>query len=521
GYATRARNDGSHARLLTTTTDDNLPIPSHNTALQITPKDNQMATIKPHHPQALPFLFLTEMWERFGFYVVQGLLVLYMTQYFGFSDDDSYAIQGVFTALAYISPLAGGYLANKLLGFKTSIVWGGLLLVAGYALLALPFAKILLYPALATIIVGNGLFKPNVSSLLGMQYSKDDPRRDAGFTIFYIGINIGAFLAGLSSGYIKNYFGWQMSFGLASIGLIIGLLTFAYGRKYIKEAQVAPITTAAFKSKLFLYCLLAIVGINFLLRIHALASWLLPCVGIGLLGYLFLLTWQQNPEYKRKMLILNTLIISSIIFWALFLQLFLSANLFIDRLVDKTLFGLPLTTTVFYASESIFIILLGPLFAWTWHSLGDNDRNPPPISKFVLGIFFTGLGFLVLGFSTFFPDSNQLINPFWIFAAYLLITIGELLISPIGLAAVTILAPPQLVGLLMGVWFVATGFGGIFAGWIAKLSSVPDTVQTVGEKLAIYQTAFFDYAYLAFFVAILLFFVQLGLKKMLYSSEDR
>lgn len=469
---------------------------------------------KPHHPQALPFLFLTEMWERFGFYVVQGLLVLYMTQYFGFSDNESYTILGVFTALVYISPILGGLLADKVLGFKTAIVWGGLFLVLGYLLLSLPYPHMLFYPALATIIVGNGLFKPNISSLLGTQYTPDDPRRDAGFTIFYIGINIGALLAGLSSGYIKNYFGWRTSFSLASIGLLIGLATFAFGLHTIKHKKSHPLSN---KLKYqFLFCaILAIIGLDFLLKINALANWLLPIVGVLLLVFLTVLTLQQDPEYRKRLFVLNILIISSVVFWMLFLQLFFSANLFVDRLVDKNFLGIPLTTTVFYASESIFIILLGPIFAWSWQALGRNNQNPSPISKFVLGIFCAGIGFLTLAISTLFPNASGFIPAAWVFLAYLFITIGELLLSPIGLSAVTLLAPTHLVGMIMGIWFVATGFGGIFAGAIAKMASVPDTVTTTTEKLAIYQDAFLNFAYLAFIVAILLFFIQLALRKFL------
>lgn len=477
-----------------------------------------MASIASRHPKALPYLFLTEMWERFGFYVVQGLLVLYMTEYFGFSDSASYTILGVFTALVYISPLVGGFIANKLLGFKTSIVWGGFFLVLGYTLLALPYAKLLLYPALATIIVGNGLFKPNISSLLGTQYTIDDPRRDSGFTIFYIGINIGAFLAGISSGYIKDYFGWRTSFALAAIGLIIGLCTFTYGLKWIKNTLAEPTISRQFRWQLIAYCLLAIIGLTFLLQIHVLANWLLPCVGVLLLFGLVYLTLQQDAEYRKKMLILNTLILSSIVFWMLFLQIFYSANLFVERLVDKNLFGIPLSTTVFYASESIFIILLGPLFAVSWEVLSNNNKNPTPVTKFIFGILFAGLGFLVLGLSTLYPNAQGLISPLWVFFSYLLITIGELLLSPIGLSAVTLLAPPRLIGMMMGVWFVATGFGGIFAGWLAKLSSVPTHITQTTDKLAIYQTAFLDYAYLAFFVAIALFFVQLALKRLLKAT---
>lgn len=474
-----------------------------------------MRAKSPSQPKALPFLFLTELWERFGFYIVQGLLVLYITEYFGFTDSESYTILGVFTAFAYISPLAGGYLANRFLGYRTSIVWGGLFLILGYTLLALPYPHVLFYPGLATIIIGNGLFKPNISSLLGLQYEVDDPRRDSGFTIFYVGINIGASLAGLSSGYIKNYFGWRMSFALAALGLAIGLATFLYGLRYIKGDESSNRPKFLAKYQFLLYCFLAIIGMNFLLEVRILSDWLLPCVGILLLIFLVVITWQQNADYRKKMFVLNILILSSIIFWTLFLQIFYSANLFVDRLVDKHLFGIPLTTTVFYASEGIFIILLGPFFAWSWDVLGHHNKNPTPITKFCLGILFAGLGFLLLGISTQFLNQNELINPIWVFASYLLITIGELFLSPIGLSAVTMLAPPHLIGMMMGIWFVASGFGGIFAGTIAKIASIPSNAVTPYAKLAIYHKAFFDYAYLAFFFAIILFFIRLGVNRFL------
>lgn len=473
-----------------------------------------MDALKPTHPKILPFLFLTEMWERFGFYVAQGLLVLYMTQYYGFSDDKSYSISGIFAGLVYISPFMGGFLADRILGFKTAIIWGGLFLIAGYLLLALSSTIAFFYPALATIIIGNGLLKPNISSLLGTQYAPNDPRRDSGFTIFYIGINIGAALSGLS-GYIRNSYGWGTTYVLASMGMMIGLIVFFSGIKYIKNTQTLKPVRPALKYQLFLYCLLAILGVSFIFKINALANWLLPCTGVVLLVFLTVLTVQQHAEYRKRMIVLNMLIISSIVFWMLFLQLFNSANLYVERLVDKQLFGLQLTTTVFYASEGIFIILLGPLFAWLWQTLAHHNKNPSPVTKFVLGIFFTGLGFLILGISTLFPNSENLINPLWVFLAYLIITIGELLISPIGLSAVTTLAPARLIGMMMGIWFVATGFGGLFAGWIAKLSSVPDTHAALAEKLAIYQSAFLNYAYLAFIIAIILLFMQLGMKRIL------
>lgn len=477
-----------------------------------------MNAAQSRHPKALPFLFLTEMWERFGFYIVQGLLVLYMTQYFGFSDSTSDTISGTFMGLVYISPFIGGFLADKLLGFKTAILWGGAFLVIGYAMLGFSSTRFLFYPALATIVVGNGLFKPNISSLLGTQYAAQDPRRDAGFTIFYIGINIGAALSGFS-GYIKAAFGWHISFGLASLGLIIGLMAFLSGSRAIKHAWSTPATTSGKRSRLFICCLLVIAALSFLLKIHALASLLLPCAGIVLLAFLILLILQQPTEHRRRLIILTALIISSIVFWTLFFQLFISANLFVERLVDKNLFGIPLTTTVFYASEGLFIILLGPLFAWLWQTLGRRSLNPSPITKFVIGIFFAGLGFVILSTSTLFLNHLGLVHPLWVFFAYFLLTIGELFLSPIGLSAVTMLAPPQLIGMMMGVWFVGTGFGGIFAGMLAKFASVPESVKTNMEKLLIYQNAFLDFAYLAFFVAIVLFLMHLGFKNWLKDSQ--
>tara|TARA_R110000868_G_scaffold148577_2_gene370565 strand:+ start:1139 stop:2566 length:1428 start_codon:yes stop_codon:yes gene_type:complete len=466
-------------------------------------------------PAALPVLFLTEMWERFGFYVVQGLLVLYMTQHYEYSDSKSYSILGAFTALAYISPIIGGKLADRLLGFTTAVIWGGLILVLGYGLLAIPSNGILFFPGLATIIIGTGMFKPCISSLLGEQYQKEDPRREAGFTIFYIGINMGAFISGISSGYIKDAFGWHIGFMLASIGLLIGLATFMLGLRYIKNVHTHPKITLRTALQLILYGLLATIGITFLLQVSALSDWVLPGFGVLLVAYLAWLTLQQTAVYRKSMAMLNILLLSSIVFWMMYFQMFFSVNLFISRLVDRTLFGVPLSTTVFYAAESIFIITLGPLFAWSWHTLGRKNQNPETISKFILGTFFAGLGFLILSIGTQYPSAEGLVYPIWVFLAYLLITIGELFISPIGLSAVTMLAPPKLVGFMMGVWFVATGFGGMFAGALARIASVPDTAITTAEKLAVYHTAFLDYAGIAFFVSIALFFSQFLVKKFI------
>jgi POT family proton-dependent oligopeptide transporter len=475
------------------------------------------------HPKALPFLFLTEMWERFGFYVVQGMLVLYMSKALGLSDNNSYTIAGAFAALAYISPLGGGLLADKLLGFRTSVIWGGFFLCGGYALLALWSNGF--YLALATIIIGNGLLKPSISSLLGSLYEPGDPNRESGFTIFYVGINLGALLAGISSGYIKDHFGWHAGFALASIGLIIGLITFCFGLKRLSESKSTTVALPRVNSLTVIgilsSCGIAIYLISIFLenlQDSVLAKCLLPCVGVILLVFLLVLTLRQHAEARRNLFTLNALIISSIVYWMIYWQMFFSANLFIDRLVDKHWFGMNIPTTAFYTLESVFVILLGPAFAWSWQTLNQSSRNPSSFLKFIWAIAFVGCASLTLSVCTYFTGAHGLINPLWIVLAYFLITAGEMLLSPIGLSAVTTLAPRKLVGMMMGVWFVALGFGGEFAGWLAKLANIPEGVTDLPAQLAIYRSAFMQYAYIAFGVALLLFVMQLSLKKFYRKS---
>ncbi len=478
-------------------------------------------SVKSRHPKALPFLFLTEMWERFGFYVVQGLLVLYMTKAYGFSDSKSFTILGSFSALVYIAPMIGGIVADRILGFKQAILWGSIILSLGYAFLVLSGVNAFYY-ALAIIVLGNGLFKPNISSLLGTLYAPGNAARDAGFTIFYVGINVGALFAGLASGFIKDRFGWQASFALASVGLIIGLLTFMYGirsgainyRAAENELRQKWFLTEPF---LLFYGILVIPLLANFLSSEWAGKWLLPILGVFLLFFVFILAYKHAPRERNRLITLNVLIMASIVFWMIWMQIFFSANLFIDRLVDKDIFGFHISTTVFLALQSVFVVLLGPILAWAW-----QDTRYSPAShfiKFVFAIFFVGLGFLALAFSTHFTNSHHLINPLWVVLSYTLITIGELLLSPIGLSAVTMLSPRHLTGMMMGIWFVSLGFGGAFAGWLASFSSVPETINNVAIQLPIYRKAFMGYAYLAFFIALLLFIIQLLINKKLAKYE--
>ncbi len=485
----------------------------------------------PKQPAALPVLFMAEMWERFGFYIVQGLLVLYLTGKLGWSDDKSYTVSGAFTAFVYISPLIGGYIADKILGFKSAIILGGILLALGYALLAAvaSHSETLLYVSLAVVIVGNGFFKPNVGSLLGTFYSDDDPRREAGFTLFYMGINIGSMLATLSAGYVQEALGWGAGFAMASIGLVLGLLNFVLGFKYLKDHGAPPPRLAAWsplmnwlhsKTVVTLGIIIAIPILVVLLHEKGTASILLALAAVAIVVSLVTLAIKQTTTVARhKMLAMIALTIIAVIFWAIFFQIFFSVNLFIDRNIDRVIFGKQVPTLVFLSLEAMFIVILSPFLARLWTKLDRVHKNPSIPLKFALSFIVVALGFFLLSLSTHFHDAQGLINPLWIPISYLLITIAELLLSPIGLSAVTLLSPPQIVGMMMGVFLIAIGYGGKLAGVIAQFSSIPEGITDKVIESHYYGSAFLKYALLSLVVGVVLLFFVPWLKRLMQHQE--
>lgn len=461
-------------------------------------------------PKALPILVFAEMWERFGFYIIQALLILYLTQALGLSDSESYAITGAFTAFVYISPIIGGYIADQILGFKNSIILGGVLFTLGYAMLAL-WGENLLYIALAVVIIGNGFFKPNISSLLGAIYQKNDPRREAGFTFFYMGINLGSMLATLSSGFIKDAFGWWAGFGTASVGLLLAILNFILGAKHLAAYGKAPVRSKneALWQKLLHNPLTVILGIlvgipmlSSLLRYKTLANVLLFSAAAVLLVALIIMAYQQPlREQRNKMFVLIWLTLVSVLFWAVFFQIFFSLNLFVDRRIDRVIWGTEIPTVAFISFESLFIVLLAPFLAKLWSYLNIKGKNPSVIVKFLGAFLFMAIAFLLLYASTGFHQAN-LIHPLWIPIAYLCITLGEMLLSPIGLSAVTVLAPERFVGLMMGVWLIAIGYGGKLAGVLASLSSIPEGITDPLLESQFYGNAFFTYSMISLVLAV-------------------
>ena len=496
------------------------------------------------HPQGLFVCFATELWERFSFYGMKYLLLLYLTKYHLFSDANGLDVLGSYAALVYATPVIGGLLADRYLGMRKAVIFGGLLLVLGHLGMAVEGEQArqvggeivrddralqVFYFSLALIVVGVGFLKPNISTIVGRLYAEDDPRRDSGFTIFYMGINIGAFAATLLCGYLGETLGWAYGFGAAGIGMLLGLVTFVTGQKHL-HGHAEPQDPALLKQKsalglnrewtIYLGAAVGVAVIWQMLQFHAVVGLTLNLVSIAvLLGLAWFITTQCNPIERQRMIALIVLTLSTVVFWALFEQAAGSMTLFADRVMDRQIFGLQLTAAQYGSLNSLFIFLCAPLFAWLWTSLGRRGLEPGTPVKFALGIGQAGLGFgaLVLGASN--PDQAGLVSGYWMVLAYLLHTTGELCLSPVGLSAVTKLAVPRVVGVMMGAWFLATAYSEFVAAQLSKLAAVDTeggTVADVSAALASYSNLFSDLLYIGLGCAVLLLLLSPLLRKMMH-----
>lgn len=479
-------------------------------------------TSNTHQPAVIPVFFATEMWERFGFYMIQSLLILYMTSaIFDFSDSKSYSILGAFSAIAYITPILGGYVASRVLDYEHAITLGGFLLAIGYALLSLPYEGFF-YIALAVISIGNGFFKPNISSYLGDFYRKNDPYREKGYTIFYVGINLGILLSTSTSGYIVRYFGWHVPFIFASIGLLIGTATFVFGIYYLKNTNNFHRLNPSIAHKNPLAVIMVYLGaivMTFLsyqiIKHRAIADQLMLWGGCALFAGIIIYAFRYKTDVRNKLIACVMLTLISIVFWAIYMQMFFSVNLFIQRAVDRQFFSMHLPTPLFLSLESIYIVILGPFFAMLWHTLSRKKKNISIPMKFTLAMFSTAITFFIAYWGTRDINLSGMTSMWFIVVAYLFLTIGELLLSPVGLAMVTVLVPRELIGLMMGLWFVALGLGEKLAGVIAGYAAIPKDIQLMSKMDLIYGDAFFHYAALSLVVGVLCLLATPILKKMI------
>ena len=495
------------------------------------------------HPKGLYVCFATELWERFSFYGMKYLLLLYLTKYHLFSDGAGLEVLGAYAGLVYALPVIGGVLADRYLGMRKAVVFGGLLLCLGHLLMAVEghqavqyeagtqlaaaltlndgtvlaagtvlqetvkiqdlAALNVFYFALALIVVGVGFLKPNISTIVGQLYGQDDPRRDSGFTIFYMGINIGSFTATLLCGYLGETYGWGYGFGAAGIGMLFGLVTFLWGQRHL-HGHADPDDPQLLKEKIFaglsrewviyLASVLSLGLFWFVVQhepvVFITQQILLVAAGGGLVAYAI---FQGTREEMQRMVVLMVLIASTIVFWALFEQAAGSMTLFADRVVDRNLGGIEYTAAQFGALNAGFIMLLALPFAGLWVWLDKYRLNPNTPVKFGLGILQAGLGFGVLVLGAQFPNEAGQISLWWLVLAYLLHTTGELCLSPVGLSAVTKLAIHRVVGLSMGTWFLATALSETVAmrlGQMAAIDTSGSDAATISEAAAVYTSLF-------------------------------
>ena len=441
------------------------------------------------HPKGLFVCFATEMWERFSYYGMRALLILYLTKHWEFTDATSYLIYGAYTSLVYIMPVFGGMLADQILGSKKAVTYGAILLVFGHLGMTVESNEQIFYLSLALIVSGVGFLKPNISTMVGALYEEGDPRRDSGFTIFYMGINIGAFTATLLCGYLGEEIGWAYGFGAAGIGMLLGLIIFLWGQKYLEGLAEPPsnkymtkVNGISFENWAYISGVVMVLVTWFLVQNSQLVGQLLGGFGIIFIGaWLLYALLKCAPEERDRLIVVGILILFSLIFWALFEQAGSSLNILTDRGVDRVIFGWEVPASMFQSLNAGFIFTIAPLFALLWIALAKRNMEPSTPIKFSIGIVLVGLGFLALVYGMNSSEGLQT-GVIWIVLIYLLHTLGELCLSPVGLSSVTKLSPQRIVGFMMGMWFFASAAGNYVASLIAK-GTAGDPVLKIAERI--------------------------------------
>jgi POT family proton-dependent oligopeptide transporter len=457
------------------------------------------------HPRGLSTLFFTEMWERFSFYGMRAILLLFMTAAveaggLGWDAAKAGPIYGLYTALVYLSALPGGWIADRILGQRRTVFWGGVVIAAGHVFLMFHGVPTFFF-GLFLIVIGTGWLKPNVSTLVGSLYTENDARRDAGFSVFYMGINLGAFIAPLVVGFLAQHSGfktmlagwglrpedsWHWGFGAAAVGMMIGVIQYAIGSRRFGAIGLLPATAgdpvAAARDRRTLalgvgaFVALAVgiaalnmsgaaaIGIEQIVRGVGYALIIVPVVFFAIL----LARKDWTPVERKRLLAVPLLFLFACLFWSAFEQAGSTFNLFAERNTRNAILGLEFPASWLQSVNAIFIIAFAPVFGWLWLRLGKREPSSP--AKFAYGLFFAGLGFLVVAFAALASGpAGEKVSPMWLVTVYLCHTFGELCLSPVGLSTMTKLAPPRVTGQMMGVWFLAISVGNFIGGQIAGL----------------------------------------------------
>ena len=440
------------------------------------------------HPRGLSTLFFTEMWERFSYYGMRALLILFMTAPvatggLAFDTATAGAIYGLYTSMVYMSTLPGGWIADRLIGQRRAVLYGGIVIAAGHFSMAFP-SLTTFYLGLFLIVIGTGLLKGNVSVIVGQLYSPEDGRRDAGFSIFYMGINIGAFVAPLVCGYLGQRVDWHLGFAAAGAGMVVGLVQYTLGARYLGDAGMRPAPAAPdaaerLKRTATLWGTIAL-GLTIAFGVGAYTGMLpitvtqlsdaagvfLLLLTIAFFGWLFF-AGDWTPDERKRLYVIGVLFLAAALFWSVFEQAGSTLNLFADRDTHNVVLGYNFPSSWYQSLNSLFIFALAPVFAWLWMRLAARGSEPSSVAKFGLGLVFVGAGFAILVVAARLAEQGIQVSPMWLTVTYLLHTIGELCLSPVGLSAMTKLAPVRIGGLMMGVWFLASSVGNYIGGRVS------------------------------------------------------
>jgi POT family proton-dependent oligopeptide transporter len=493
------------------------------------------------HPKGLYVLFFTEMWERFSYYGMRALLILYLTKHFLFGEQ-AYAIYGSYTALVYATPVIGGLIADRYLGCRKAVTIGAILLVLGHFGMAFegpparqiitaqggeilrdPLAEQTLYFSLALLITGVGFLKPNISTIVGRLYEPGDRRRDSGFTIFYMGINLGSVLATAACGYLGETYGWRYGFGLAGLGMACGLTVYLWGQRFL-AGHAEPPDPAGLRRKviaglstehlLIIATILAVPVIWQLVQNHAMVGGLLGVTAFfAVCGIIAFSLFRCSRTERDRIVVALVLMFFSVLFWAFVEQAGSSLNLFADRNINREVLGVTIKASQYQMLNPAFIILLAPGFAALWIGLARRRLEPSTPVKFALGLFQVGAGFAILVFGASLAGADGKVAVIWLVLSYLLQTTGELCLSPVGLSMTTKLSVPRIASLMMGVWFLASAGASYIAALIARAteSGTPE-----GNGLDGYISVFTTVALAAIGAGLVLLLISPALRRRMH-----
>ncbi|WP_371374722.1 oligopeptide:H+ symporter [Sporomusa aerivorans] len=477
-------------------------------------------------PRAFSIIFFLEIWERWGYYGLQSVLAVFFVKSLGMPDAESFVVFGAFSSMVYGFVAIGGYVGDKVLGTQRTVILGAFTMMIGYILMALAGAnKQIVFTALAFVAVGCGLFKANPASLMSKMYAQDDPRLDGAFTLYYMAVNIGSFFSMLFVPIVGGKYGLHIGFALCAIGLVLAIANFVFFRHLLKGVD-SPVGLEPLNYKKFAVVIASLVILiavsTWMLSNLTVAHWILFIVVVTVFSIIFKEIVKSRGIERSKMIVAVVLMAEAVVFFTLFQQVFTSLNFFGIKNVEHVFLGITIDNPEVYQSLSPFWVLaVSPVLAYLYNYYGNQGRDLSMPAKFATGMAFCAAAFLVLSAgASYFANSQGLVSPWWLVAGYLLISIGELLISGLGLSMISKLMPQRMIGFTMGAYFLTTAISGVTGGWVASLTAAPQGVTDPLQTLSIYSHVFLQIGGMSAAAAFLMFLVVGPLRRMI-NYEDR